>query len=892
MHFQDQYRTNDPQSSNSQIPPGTPLPLKPFPIKGSSTGTPHPPVQAADSPLATTLKHVQSADTYSMKTTDEQQLVSTMAHILRQPSQPMKASEFDFHWSPAAANHNWAVLERYDLNVHAALQNQTATQMEFGSEFRSVALLEPLAGYHPLWPRLKQWLVDGATFPLRPLQEHDRMSDLKLALTRGNHKSATIAIDKVEGLLRKEVQRGWQLPLPPDKLVQLPGAIVAPLGLVSQATINDRGEVIPKDRITHDQSFNYSANNSVNSRVIPESLTPCRYGTALKRLLHYIIDVRRRHPKRRILMTKLDVKAAYRRLHAAADTAVASLVIVGVIALMGLRLLFGASPNPSIWSDLSEILCDICNQVSRCSLWNATNTPDIESPHQAQYVRPPTYLADALPISRARAMTVQVDSDDYPYTDVYLDDFISCFLDTEEAIWSGSRASLLILHLFGRPVLQHEPTTRDDLLAFDKTLAEGTPEETKIILGWEINTRLLLLSLPITKLESWTADINRLLLQKKVSYEEIATTIGRLNHAAYVIPTARAFLCHLRRLELHLQRSGKPATLDENQIGELHQWCYFLKRASLGISINLLTYRAPNIFLRADACEHGLGGLSLNSGLAWRFEIPANLRGNLSLNLLEYLASAITIVVTAHHDKIQPEDCVLSQLDSTTADYWLQKGGGQFKGAERAIHLEVSRWLSSCLLDIGACSYSQWIPGEENVIADSLSRDHHLEDITLTNMLHLFASPQMPPNFHISPLPDEINSNIILWLQKGRAPADYRLTPKRSTLAPLLAGRSSSSPSVLLATPSSTDFSLPSAHALLGPLPMPFVQPSTVATETTRWQRQQSVIPSQHYQRPLPRTTETTQSSTLRARLIEFYNSSSTATETTTRHPSASVPSP
>jgi hypothetical protein len=73
--------------------------------------------------------------------------------------------------------------------------------------------------------------------------------------------------------------------------------------------------------------------------------------------------------------------------------------------------------------------------------------------------------------------------------------------------------------------------------------------------------------------------MSRILLLKKVLYEEIATTIGQLNHAANVIPTARAFLCHLCRLELlHLQRSGKPATLDENQIGKLHQWCYFTER--------------------------------------------------------------------------------------------------------------------------------------------------------------------------------------------------------------------------------------------------------------------------------------------------------------------------
>jgi hypothetical protein len=47
-------------------------------------------------------------------------------------------------------------------------------------------------------------------------------------------------------------------------------------------------------------------------------------------------------------------------------------------------------------------------------------------------------------------------------------------------------------------------------------------------------------------------------------------------------------------------------------------------------------------------------------------------RGKLSLNLLEYLASITTIAMEAAAGNIQPDACILSQLDSSTADYWLQ----------------------------------------------------------------------------------------------------------------------------------------------------------------------------------------------------------------------------
>ena len=548
------------------------------------------------------------------------QFLASIRRAVAQPSPKMSSPEFCFEWTQEAANHNWKILEKYDLDVGIALQHQAGTPLAFGSEFRTCELLEPVTSHHPLWPKLRQWLTDGVTFPLKTLNETERMSDLNLAILRGNHKSAKIAITSVKKLLHKEVERGWQLPLPPEKLAKLPGAIVAPLGLVSQNTINDRGEIIPKDRITHDQSFDFSPSNSVNHRVIPDSLTPCRYGTAMKRLVHYTVDTRRRHPRIRILVTKLDVKAAYRRLHCAASTALSACVIVGFLALMGLRLMFGASPNPSIWSDLSELMCDLGNQLARCIEWNEHDSPDLELPHQQQYVNPPRYLVDDVPLAMAQPTTVTIDSDDYPYTEVYLDDFITVFLDLKPMIWKGSRVSLLLLHVLGRPIHKEEPITREDLLAFDKTVAEGTPEEIKLVLGWVINTRTLTLALPEDKRASWTKAIHQLLEAETVSHDDIMTTIGRLNHAAYVIPTARAFFCHLRRLELHLKHQKSHTKLDTEQVDELSHWTYFLQKASEGLSLNLLNFRAPTILLQADACEHGVGGYSLHSGQAWPFD--------------------------------------------------------------------------------------------------------------------------------------------------------------------------------------------------------------------------------------------------------------------------------
>jgi hypothetical protein len=57
-------------------------------------------------------------------------------------------------------------------------------------------------------------------------------------------------------MMRSEVLHGWQLPLPPSTALHIPHTVIAPMGLVKQATINKHGKIVDKLRITHDQSYN------------------------------------------------------------------------------------------------------------------------------------------------------------------------------------------------------------------------------------------------------------------------------------------------------------------------------------------------------------------------------------------------------------------------------------------------------------------------------------------------------------------------------------------------------------------------------------------------------------------------------------------------------------
>ena len=50
---------------------------------------------------------------------------------------------------------------------------------------------------------------------------------------------------------------GFGLPLPIHAIHQIPGALMAPMNIIRQNTIDETGRVVEKDRLTHDQSYRW-----------------------------------------------------------------------------------------------------------------------------------------------------------------------------------------------------------------------------------------------------------------------------------------------------------------------------------------------------------------------------------------------------------------------------------------------------------------------------------------------------------------------------------------------------------------------------------------------------------------------------------------------------------
>ena len=69
---------------------------------------------------------------------------------------------FQFKMSSKAAEKNFLILMRFNFDLKEAIEAQAKSPMGYGSELRKLEILLPLLKNHPLWPRMKEILINGS----------------------------------------------------------------------------------------------------------------------------------------------------------------------------------------------------------------------------------------------------------------------------------------------------------------------------------------------------------------------------------------------------------------------------------------------------------------------------------------------------------------------------------------------------------------------------------------------------------------------------------------------------------------------------------------------------------------------------------------------------------
>ena len=712
------------------------------------------------------------------------------------------------------ATFNSQLIERFDFDMQRVIDSHPDSVITPGSEFRTAQILEPLLAGHPYWSRFHHNITHGVSYPLTAEEDEPaRRAENEAILEYGNHASGKKNPEALSKVLRKDASKGFSLPITFDCAKRIKHSRISPMGVAHQLGIDANGDLVPKDHLTHDQSFSLGFCPSTNDLIDQSKLIDLVMGHCLDRVLHQIVALRWKFPTDRILISKFDWSSAYRCVHGDGDVAARNITIdpSNSFAHLNLRLTFGASANPAEFSIVSEIGTDFCNDLADFDEWQ----PDLcQSPLQ-EGIGGPKYLPEEVPLVAACELAVSVPPRPHGFHDSYLDDMIQVFLATNPHLGRCPSIVPLVVHLMTRPVAKDEPITRKDMLEADKLEAEGAPAEEQRVLGWIVDTRRLLLRLPKDKLIGWTREVQHLLKTRRTTFHNLRSLIGKLLHATKGIPHASFWLSRLREYQTFIERAfrqkqkAKPPETNKNPkrprpnrdvppafyrysipdsiAKDLEMWPSLLQHAHNGISLNRLVCRVPTHLFHADSCPEGMGGYSVRSGRAWRFRIDqtrlqalaqldpssTNTRTN---NLFEYIAIVVSMWVDCWFDGIEENSAVLSLSDNSSAVGWMYKSSF---GSDKPLHVQVSKKLTELILHHKFSLQAEHIPGSKNDVSDILSRHWHLNDNELTLFLDENFMSQIPENFHINPLPNE----ILCWISSivPACPESSSARPKEHT---------------------------------------------------------------------------------------------------------------
>ena len=155
----------------------------------------------------------------------------------------------------------------------------------------------------------------------------------------------------------------------------------------------------------HDCSQLLPSGFSINNSIKKESLDECIYGYCLLRLLHNIHRLRLANPTVSILINKIDLDAAFRRLHVALRFALLCTTIVNGIAYILFCLPFGSSPAPCNFCSISEFVIDAAQLLAMDITWD----PDVLHNPNRHKIPPPQSVHDAsTTFEKAMPLTIDI----------------------------------------------------------------------------------------------------------------------------------------------------------------------------------------------------------------------------------------------------------------------------------------------------------------------------------------------------------------------------------------------------------------------------------------------------------------------------------------------------
>ena len=251
------------------------------------------------------------------------------------------------------------------------------------------------------------------------------------------------------------------------------------------------------------------------------------------------------------------------------------------------------------------------------------------------------------------------------------------------------------------------------------------------------------------------------------------------------------------------------------------------------------------------------------------------------------MASVIGPWIDMINNNIAKSSCVLSMTDSTTSAGWIRRSNFSSKSESPKLtkaKLMISRSHAKRMMQYNIKEYSQWFPGVYNVVADSLSRDHHL---TNSNLVQIFRSQfrnQIPRHFDIYDLPQEVEYWICALLQRLPDKLQSPEVHRGSNIELGIVGKHSFNPLIFPRIYFSKCSQQHNEQQSFLRSPRVTDKPSTLDETFLQWVKEQSGVPWTMWHRPSRCTNIQTHGSIPTKSHHDFYKNNSKDTKMRTHH--------
>lgn len=204
-------------------------------------------------------------------------------------------------------------------------------------------------------------------------------------------------------------------------------------------------------------------------------------------------------------------------------------------------------------------------------------------------------------------MVVNLDVPERGSGDIYLDDGIIITFGLQGNRERTCGAITLEIDAISLPLDKIEHVSRHHIISRIKLAAEAALTEQPIMLGCQLNIRILEIKLPYHKCTAWRKILSDIIKRETTNFDEMGKVVGRLTHLAIIIQKVLHFLSRMRQLRDRAE-NRRIITIPETVIQDFKLVIIVLDKAHSSISMNLLTFRRHTHVHRSDAFPARLGG--------------------------------------------------------------------------------------------------------------------------------------------------------------------------------------------------------------------------------------------------------------------------------------------